>query len=401
MSDLWKEAAAVLRANDRVTHTVPSPTLYPHQWAWDSAFAAIGWVHLDPARAVTELRMLLAGAWPDGRVPHIRFHGAGDYFPGPEAWGADGSSTITQPPVWALAARRVVEVAGDVALVGGLLAAIEASHRFFEAARDPLGWGAVAVAHPWESGMDDAPQWDEALADVDPALAPRFERRDLDKVDDPDQRPTDDQYRRYLAIVAQIAADGNGPGPFAVYDPFMTALLARAEMDLSVLARESGQPDRAARAEARCSRLIEGLMSRLWEGPAGRFAYHDAASGRRLAPDAVGAYGPLVLAENLAEPVARVLRDGLIHRYATPWPLPTTAPSDPSFDGHRYWRGPTWINVNWLLAPHVDLDLVDKSLELLRRQGFREYFDPFTGEGLGARSFTWSAALALDWLMGR
>jgi len=49
----------------------------------------------------------------------------------------------------------------------------------------------------------------------------------------------------------------------------------------------------------------------------------------------------------------------------------------------------------------VGIDIVDRSLELLDREGFREYFDPLTGEGLGARSFSWSAALALDWLAAR
>jgi glycogen debranching enzyme len=396
--DLWSAAAAVLRANDRVTHTVPSPRLYPHQWAWDSAFAAIGWAHLDPARAVTELRTLLAGAWSDGRVPHIRFSGGGAYFPGPEAWGAGGSTTISQPPVWASAARRVAEVTGTTEAVADLLPAIEASHRFFELARDPLEWGAVAVVHPWESGMDNAPQWDEPLADVDPTLAPRFVRTDVDEVDDPDQRPTDDQYARFMSIVTQLGRGGNGPGPFVVYDPFITSILARAESDLAVLARESGDSDRAVRADARSARLIEGLMSRLWDEPTGRFAYHDVPADRRLLPNVIGAYGPLMLTDDLPSSVGATLGACLLRHYVTPWPLPTTAPSDPGFDAHRYWRGPTWVNVNWLLAPHVDLDLAERSLELLRRQGFREYFDPVSGEGLGARSFTWSAALALDWL---
>ena len=33
---------------------------------------------------------------------------------------------------------------------------------------------------------------------------------------------------------------------------------------------------------------------------------------------------------------------------------------------------------------------------LVARAGFREYFDPLTGEGLGARDFSWSASLILD-----
>ena len=66
--DLVERATAVLRANDRGRYTVPAGHLYPHQWAWDSAFAAIGWSVLDADRALVELETLLDGAWPDGRV---------------------------------------------------------------------------------------------------------------------------------------------------------------------------------------------------------------------------------------------------------------------------------------------------------------------------------------------
>ena len=31
-------------------------------------------------------------------------------------------------------------------------------------------------------------------------------------------------------------------------------------------------------------------------------------------------------------------------------------------------------------------------LELATNHGFREYYDPFTGEGLGGKSFSWTAA---------
>ncbi len=35
-------------------------------------------------------------------------------------------------------------------------------------------------------------------------------------------------------------------------------------------------------------------------------------------------------------------------------------------------------------------------LDLVATAGFREYFHPWTGEGLGAADFSWSAALVLD-----
>ena len=45
--------------------------------------------------------------------------------------------------------------------------------------------------------------------------------------------------------------------------------------------------------------------------------------------------------------------------------------------------------------------LANVTIELVRRSGFREYFDPLTGEGAGVDRFSWSAALTLDLLLGR
>ncbi len=35
-------------------------------------------------------------------------------------------------------------------------------------------------------------------------------------------------------------------------------------------------------------------------------------------------------------------------------------------------------------------------LELVTNHGFREYYDAYTGQGLGGKSFSWTAALVMD-----
>jgi hypothetical protein len=42
--------------------------------------------------------------------------------------------------------------------------------------------------------------------------------------------------------------------------------------------------------------------------------------------------------------------------------------------------------------------LTETTLEMVKRSGFAEYFDPVTGEPLGAHNFSWTAALVLDLL---
>ena len=106
---LIRDARAVLRENDRGDYSVPAAGLYPVQFNWDSAFAALGYRRLDPDRAWRELELLLSARRADGMIPHIVFRGGHEgYFPGPEVWQAaenPPTSGITQPPVAASGTR--------------------------------------------------------------------------------------------------------------------------------------------------------------------------------------------------------------------------------------------------------------------------------------------------------
>jgi glycogen debranching enzyme len=65
----------------------------------------------------------------------------------------------------------------------------------------------------------------------------------------------------------------------------------------------------------------------------------------------------------------------------------------------RYWRGPTWVNAAWMLwLGLVRLgygaeagELAARIARAVRAAGLREYYDPYTGEGMGATDFSWSA----------
>src|SRR5262245_56946548 len=114
---LRETAVQVLRDNDLGEITRPSPTLYPHQWLWDSCFIAVGLRHLAPRRAAAEILSLLRGQWPNGMIPHVIFMDTADYYhAGPQRWQCDRvadaparvqTTGITQPPMIAEAAKRV------------------------------------------------------------------------------------------------------------------------------------------------------------------------------------------------------------------------------------------------------------------------------------------------------
>ncbi len=163
--DLWTAAVGVLRENDLGGWTKPAPRLYPYQWSWDSAFIAIGLVHVDPLRAVRELETLFTAQWADGRVPHIVFNNEAptqDYFPDPGWWASQKfsppapadtpTSGLVQPPVHAIAAWHLAEVAGDVVRdrLRALYPRLVAWHRYLVTHRDLDGRGLIVVYHPWE-----------------------------------------------------------------------------------------------------------------------------------------------------------------------------------------------------------------------------------------------------------
>jgi hypothetical protein len=122
---LAARARHVLRQNDMGDWTCAAPNLYPHQWSWDSAFITIGLAHLSTRRAAKELLALFGHQWGTGKVPHIVFNSEAppdSYFPGPEHWACAAASPdappappytscLCQPPVHAIAALRVWEVA--------------------------------------------------------------------------------------------------------------------------------------------------------------------------------------------------------------------------------------------------------------------------------------------------
>ncbi|HKE76502.1 MAG TPA: hypothetical protein VKB57_22995 [Acidimicrobiales bacterium] len=429
-------AIGVLRGNDRGEWTRPSPRLYPHQWSWDAAVVAVGWAHLDPARAVTELRSLLRGQWAGGMIPHIVFDDCvafGAYEPRPRTWATAGlspagvaTSGICQPPLHAVALARVrataaarggATAAGVDAAVVELYPGLAAWHRWLHRARDPRGTGLVTILHPWESGLDNSPRWDAALAAVAVDAAATGERRpDLDHVADPAERPSEGDYRRYHTLVRALVEAGYDQDralrahPFRMVDVLFTAILAAADDALADLSVVAGRPGAAAGHRADAERGRRGLES-CWDPDRAACLDRDlVAGGRPVAADTIAGFAPLVAgcdADRAAALAARLAGPSWAGAPGLRWPVPpTVAVDDPAFDPRSYWRGPSWPVVTWLLWWSLGRAGLGREAEALRSAalaqlrdtGCCEYVDPVAGEPLGSPAQSWTAAVALDWL---
>jgi len=418
MTDTLDRARATLRANDRGGYTVPTARLYPFQWNWDSAFVAMGFATFDEARAWREIERLLEGQWGDGLIPQIVFHAPSDnYFPGPEVWGtrhAPPTSSITQPPVLAPAARRVLDTAtnhGEAeARMAAIYPALLGNHRWWQRARDPLRTGLVATLHPWETGMDNSPAWDRAMARVPTTTTTVVRRRDNVHID-PAMRPRAEDYQRFIHLVDCFRDAGWDPArmlaasPFRVADTGTVAILLRAEQDLLALSRRFGSAAEQAEIADRIALQRAGIAT-LWNEQAGIWMARDLIDG---APAVVGtSAGFLPLYAHAAEAEQSRRSAATLTRWAEKvrFLVPSTDPADAAFEPLRYWRGPIWAVVNWMIADGLDWAGQPKlaarvradTATLIDTAGPWEYFDATDGKEAGGADFSWTAAIRL--LMG-
>ena len=434
--ELASWARKTLRQNDMGSWTRPAPNLYPHQWSWDSAFIAIGLARLDPRRAARELDTLFDRQWVTGKIPHIVFDPKappGSYFPGPDYWARAEvcpasippyTSGLCQPPVHAVAVSRIWEAARDgreAAFARGFLRDIYpklfAWHRYLATSRDPEESGLVTIYHPWESGTDNSPRWNAALSAVEVGDMAPYARCDLQHVDDASQRPTDEDYDRYLWLVESIKRAGYDEGaiyrshPFLVKDVLFSAILVAANEALLEIAEVAGAPEEE-RATIRgwIQRGLQGLEG-CWHPELGLYLDYDVRAGAPLRVRTVAGFAPIIAGHLSPDRLGTLLRTLDSPTFAghpeLRWPLPpSTSPEDPGFHPRSYWRGPAWPVVNWLLWWSLqragELERAERlrrtALAQLSNGGFGEYFEPFTGRSLGSANQSWTAAVAIDWL---
>lgn len=429
-TDLKELAGEVLEGNWQDGFTIPCKGLYPFQWNWDSGFIALGWGHLNMERAKAEFRSLLKGQWSNGFLPHIVFHNPSEtYFPGPDVWDVGRSpnapvartSGITQPPVLGYILELLYELSNESLqdFVHEIFPALYAWHRYFYTRRDPHNEGLIYICHNWEAGTDNTPVWDTIWEGLDsPEYA--LNRRDTQHVD-ASNRPSNREYQHYIHLVelfkswnyddVQIAEKS----PFLVQDPLFNSLLMRSNESLIRLGSIIGKHKEVSQLQQWQELSKANFHKKLYCERNKGYVYFDLRGNKRLPALSSSSFTPLLAgipdAETAAQMVSTHLDKGRFSDSDSSFFLcPSFDPTSPFFDPKRYWRGPVWINLNWLIYmgllrygfTKVGETLRTDTLDLLKECGFYEYFDPRRNldpkqfRGYGGNHFSWSAALYLD-----
>lgn len=330
----------------------PSKTYYVGVWQWDAFFHALAYRHTDKKLAQDHLRIVLDHQRADGMLPDaVHDEGVVFEFPLPQT-GVSGP--VTKPPLIAWAALKIHEQFPDLDFLAEVYEPIARWNEWWFEQNDDDRDGIVQYNHPY-CASDNCPLWDEGMPVESPDL------------------------NSYLVMQ-------------------MDALARIAEL--------IGEQADAPRWRARAAELTERMIAQMWDEKAGLFwALRDDEPVRIVT---LFNLHPLLTGRLPSHIVGRLLEHLTSPReFWTRYPLPVVAADDPKFDPEDYWRGPTWVNLNYLYVdglakcgqPGLARELAARTLELVQRHpDIFEYYNPVTGNRppKAAGMFGWTSAVFID-----
>ena len=244
---------------------------------------------------------------------------------------------------------------------------------------------------------------------------PHYERKDT-SIAATDERPTSYQYDRYVFLLTlgkKYKYDKRAifdESPFLIQDTLMNAVLIRSNQSLIRIGERFGFDvgeikEWQAQAQPR-------FAEKLWNKELETYVGYDLRGNKQILHKEIG--GLTALYAGIPEQVkAKKLNQYLSNLHEKGYYIcPSFDVESPLFDSKRYWRGPIWPQMNWMIYHGLkrygfdDTANIVKSdlIELVSKLGYYEYFESKKSlaaqltSGYGGGDFSWTAACTLDLL---
>lgn len=385
----------------------PSKSFYRFQFFWDSCFhvfilTCLGGEEIVKAKRC--FRSLFAMQRDTGFVGHIHYWNNvlpsrwTDIFQSRPDNGInlfrEHTSALIQPPLVAQALMRIYKVSDDMDYLKEMLPKVKMYFDWLAKYRDYDNDGLITIITPFESGMDWKASYDP-LVNFPRKKANRHLFVKMVTVDFKNflRNYNDEKIRKH--------------DHFRVKDAGFNTIYIKNLRTLAELCKEVNDPD-AAKYELLADKALKSMIDLMYDDEDAAFYDVCTADNIKLRILTPTVFFPVVLKGIPDEIDKKVLDRHMFNKeeFHTEYPIPSLAINDPAFDPNQsmyLWRGPTWIVNNWFMHRFL-LDkgyeeeasiLVRAIVRLIEKSGFREYYNPFTGEGHGAKEFTW-AGLVVD-----
>jgi hypothetical protein len=300
--------------------------------------------------------------------------------------------------------------------------ALVAYHQWLYDERDPHGEGLALQVHPWETGLDNTPPWmDEMHEHLKPLWIRLIEKFKLDRVIGMFRRdgrsvPLDQRFSTVESLMLldvqrrlrRKRYDINkilDHSLFAIEDLSFNSIFIRANQHLRDIA--TALKEELPEGLEERMKQSERAFEELWDEYSAQYYSRDFTTHRLLKNPSIATLLPLYAGSITKKRAGQLLRLLENERAFGPaYPVPSVPINSFWFHPKLYWQGPSWVNMNWLIIDGLTrygfkdhaAALRESTLEMVRRAGCYEYFDPLTGEPAGAENFSWTAALAIDLL---
>ncbi len=381
----------------RFLYTCPSPNIYPHQWLWDSAFHSIVWTYFDIENAKQELITVVKKQFNNGMIPHMSYWRRSPSFIGRvtdwifKNYPEKDRSSITQPPVIGEAVEIVYEKSNDAKWLSKMIGPLIKYFNWFYSERNIDDDGLVVVIHPWETGMDMLPCWDQFIG-----VKKLFQVRSglwLNRL-----------IKRYNRVNWNIKKIID-MDLFVVKDVSFNVIYILGLQALTRLCEKIGDNENAQIFLTRSQQALKSLEDKSWNSSAKFYFDLYSRSDDQINELTVSGLFPILLYIDKKR-AKLIIEKHILNKdeFWTNYPIPSVSVSSPKFSpksSFLLWRGPTWLNTNWYLIKGLlkqgykqeGNELIKKSIALINKSGLWEYYNPITGKGLGAKNLGWSTLI--------